>query len=199
MTLSTAERLEQALSKLHDAETREEKEAAATEFVRAEREHFHKLGIDTRGQSWAVRLFPLALIVIMLVSAYLAIGNAADVKELSETNRESNFATCERGNESRPVTVANLEGDIVKLQADVRDLKAELQLINDVPGPVGELVRQRKRNAIDAAQAAIKGKEASIQGLIAAQAPVAIEPGSLIVDCLKVVDDAHAPAVPSSD
>lgn len=128
----------------------------------------------SRNRDW---LIPAVILVLMVV---ILVGQQA------QRNREHDaaFATCERTNAARLSSVHNLEGD-------VRTLKAELTLWEAVEAAATPAAHAASPPAVAAAFAAnvdairygIGRKEHAITSAIAAQAPVAVRPGSPVVDC----------------
>lgn len=168
--LSAIEMLEAArlFYEARDAGDEDAKLAAAHAYVEAERRHSQRLS-GTWGAVIGAAVAVL-LIVVLFVSLHNSetANNTADqandtahalvrqqgaVLELQRSLHRAAILTCERGNESRVVNIENLEDDI------------------------------QTYREIGASERAIARKQGTIADTIAAQAPVAVEPGSPVVDC----------------
>ncbi len=172
------------------ATTEQEERAAMVEYLAAEKAHNEAIGVDS-STFWtrlAGGMVAFLLVIVLLVSLNNSHNAAATADEAQDTahavavqskvlagvqsvQRKATIEQCERGNETRLATLRNFHNDIVNLEADRNLLETLL--------PPGELLSSElsaKRRAIDA-------KRATIRDTIAAQAPVAVEPGSPEVDC----------------
>lgn len=136
---------------------------------------------------WLLAVIGILLLAANALQLKLNHDNGAQtdrIGQLVDDAGVADLATCERGNESRVVTVQNLHKDIAVFRSDIAFGKAIL----DLPGieQVGT-VASRTHDFIEAHHLAIRGKRQTIHNYIEAQAPVAVHPGSVVADCQKVV------------
>lgn len=128
----------------------------------------------SRNRDWVIPAVILVLMVVILV------GQQAQ----RSREHDATFATCERTNAARLASVHNLEGD-------VRTLKAELTLWEAVEAATPASAQAASPPAVtaafsgnvDAIRRGIGRKEHAITSAIAAQAPVAVRPGSPVDNC----------------
>jgi hypothetical protein len=95
------------------------------------------------------------------------------------------FDTCERGNESREVNVGNLRNDVHTLVTTLALWEAALATSGTGEAPP-EVVAAFN-GYLDGLRLGIQHKRRTIRRTIETQAPVAIEPGSPVDDCQRVV------------
>lgn len=105
-----------------------------------------------------------------------------NISTLIASQHADQLAACERGNDARVAEVGNLESDLISLRSDRKLLEA-VQAATE-PSPV-------YATAIEAKNRAIRRKHKAIHETIEAQAPVAIEKGSPVVDCVNKAYSLH--------
>lgn len=98
---------------------------------------------------------------------------------------EGAYASCERGNETREVNVANLRGDVHTLKTTLALWEAAIATSGTAETP--PKVLDAFNSYLDGLRSGITRKQTAVQQTIEAQTEVAIEPGSPVDDCEKVV------------
>lgn len=166
----------EAAREVDTARTARERDEAVERFADAERAHLKKLGYGDPTSKTA-RTIPILLIVGLVVILFVGIRNTSHISDLTDQNRAAQFATCERTNDARVASVQNLRNDRHNLRNDLHFLKS-------LPPSQGLSAFIAKK--VDS----IAAKTEAIHGAIAANAPVAVHPGSVRADCVRAVDRA---------
>lgn len=123
-----------------------------------------------RNRDWMIPSVVLLLTVVLLISLS---GVVNDLHWVIDSQHQSNLDFCHRSNESRKASIRNYRNDVRNLKGDRRFL-------------VTSLPPSAERDALVATKdQAIAAKRQAIRSSIAAQAPVAIHPGSPVANCHK--------------
>lgn len=159
------------------------------------------IALLTKGLHFVDRYAPLIVLMLLLpilVGVAITLGDVAGAQsqlrdqqqglaatvlalhQIQARQHEEALSTCERGNESRLATIRNYRHD-----------RAQLQLYQEIfyglpPGALRE-------HAVTLTAESILAKTRTIKHTIHAQAEVAIEPGSPIVDCEEANRVAFSP------
>lgn len=209
--IRSAQELVDAFQAAQAAKTDSEKEIAAARLVKAQRDHYRKLGLEPEGNLFSRVIIPLLLVIVVLVTLALVVKFSYDASHTASKARDTATRTqsltriihviqaqkaitehenCERANKTRRVNIGNLRSDVHTLKTTLGLWEAAIAAsgVGEAPPPVLAAFTRY----LAGLRHGITHKQKSIRGTIAAQRAVAIEKGSPVVDC-ELVAPLHGP------
>lgn len=114
---------------------------------------------------------------LLYVNSTTDSSQGGEIRDLVDAAHADQLAACERGNETREAQIGDLRADLINLRGDLGLLRAVA--VATQASPVADVYVE----AVDAKERTIRRKRRTIRKTIEAQAPVAVEKGSPIVDC----------------
>lgn len=174
------------------AQTEAEREAALDRLAEAEAAHAKALGVQVGPVGWKSQVVPvivavsLAIVLALSIAISVSTNNLVDdVAALQERSVQAELETCARTNDARAAGVNEKVASAENLHSQLRFWRTALKAGGDEP--VEPELAAAFTQMVVGLEREIANKERSAQASIDSQADVAIEPGSPIADCQRVV------------